>query len=105
MRNSTALEALHPTGNSENVHRGVKKESYATDAQYIDLASGDVILWGGINRMLVHNVEEVLPGTAPAFLRQLVKNVRYNFTFRDCSNITGREEEFKYYIPAKGDSE
>jgi len=82
-----------------------KKESYATDPQYIDLASGDVILWGGINRMLVHNVEEVYPNTAPGYLRQLCKNVRYNFTFRDCSNIAGREEEFKYYIPSQGNSE
>jgi len=82
-----------------------KKHSFETEPELITLGSGDVILWGGIHRMLVHNVEEILPNTAPAAIRMLVKNVRYNFTFRDCSNIAGREAEFKYYIPQKGSSE
>lgn len=82
-----------------------KKHSYATDPEFVSLCSGDVILWGGIHRMLVHNVDRVTPNSSPGYLRQLVKNVRYNFTFRDCSNIAGREHEFKYYIPSAGKNE
>jgi len=83
-----------------------KKKSYdEAYAKFYDLKSGDVAIWGGINRMMVHNVESVESRSAPGFLAQKLKNVRYNFTFRDCTNILGREQDFKYYIPKKGDSE
>jgi len=57
--------------------------------QTILLESGDVLIWGGPNRMLLHAVHRVLLGTAPSFLP--FKDARVNFTFRDAPNVLGKE--------------
>lgn len=59
----------------------------------LTLASGDVVIWGGPQRMLSHSVLSVKPGSSPKFLN-LSREVRLNFTFRDAPNILGREDEF-----------
>jgi len=64
--------------------------------QYLRLESGDVIIWGGPNRMLPHCVEKVHMGSCPSFLP--LDNVRLNFTFRDAPNVLGREKDFKYNV-------
>jgi alkylated DNA repair dioxygenase AlkB len=64
--------------------------------QFIRLDSGDVLIWGGPNRMLLHCVGKVYLNTAPEFLP--FKNARLNFTFRDAPNILGQEELFKYSV-------
>jgi len=59
------------------------------------LESGDCIIWGGPQRMLVHSILEVKERTCPDFLK--LGNVRLNFTFRDAPNVLGHEEGFKYF--------
>ena len=62
----------------------------------LKLESGDVLIWGGANRMLMHCVEKVYPNTCPEFLP--IRNVRLNFTFRDAPNVLGKEKLYKYNI-------
>jgi alkylated DNA repair dioxygenase AlkB len=64
--------------------------------QFITLESGDVLIWGGPSRMLLHCVGEVHLDTCPEFLTPIIGNARLNFTFRDAPNILGDEEKFKY---------
>jgi len=67
-------------------------------AQTIRLDSGDVLIWGGPNRMLYHCVERVYKGTVPEYLKHIVPDARLNFTYRDAPNVRGRENEFKYNL-------
>jgi len=52
----------------------------------IRLVSGDVLLFGGYSRMIVHGVTNVLPGTMPPHLRGLMREGRLNLTFRDTAD-------------------
>jgi alkylated DNA repair dioxygenase AlkB len=63
--------------------------------QRIRLDSGDVLIWGGPNRMLLHCVDDVIPGSCPPFLTDIIGDARLNFTFRDAPNILGDEAKFK----------
>jgi alkylated DNA repair dioxygenase AlkB len=67
-------------------------------ATSIRLESGDVLIWGGPNRMLYHCVERVYGNTVPDHLSDILENVRLNFTYRDAPNVRGREHEFKYNL-------
>eukprot|EP01125_Pyxidicula_operculata_P020435 TRINITY_DN7548_c0_g1_i1.p1 TRINITY_DN7548_c0_g1~~TRINITY_DN7548_c0_g1_i1.p1 ORF type:complete len:236 (-),score=18.99 TRINITY_DN7548_c0_g1_i1:129-836(-) len=67
-----------------------KKESI------LKLESGDILIWGGPNRMLPHCVEKVYMNTCPSFLP--ISNVRLNFTYRDAPEVRGREADFKYNV-------
>jgi len=60
------------------------------------LESGDIIIWGGVNRMLPHCVDKVHMDTCPSYLP--IKNARLNFTYRDAPNVLGREKDFKYNV-------
>lgn len=62
----------------------------------ITLASGDIIIWGGVQRMMRHSVLSVKTGSSPHYLN-LGREVRLNFTFRDAPNILGREEDFAIF--------
>lgn len=55
-----------------------------------EISNGDVLIWGGPERMLEHCVDQVKIGTSP------FKNLkgRLNFTFRSAPNIIGKEKEF-----------
>jgi len=69
--------------------------------QTIVLESGDVLIWGGPQRMLEHCVRNVRLDTCPSYLRPIIKNARLNFTFRSAPNILGKEEMFatdKYWV-------
>jgi alkylated DNA repair dioxygenase AlkB len=68
----------------------------AKQAQTLQLNSGDVLIWGGPNRMLLHCVEKVHQNTCPDFLQDLLGNVRLNFTYRDAPNVRGEENKYKY---------
>jgi len=59
------------------------------------LESGDVLIWGGVNRMLPHAVSQIYLGTAPC---ELPTDKRLNFTFRDAPDVRGKERAFKYNI-------
>lgn len=64
--------------------------------QYIKLESGDVVLFGGPQRMIEHCVHKVYPKTAPSFLP--LEDVRLNFTFRDVPELLGKEGDWKYSV-------
>ncbi|KAL0487086.1 alpha-ketoglutarate-dependent dioxygenase [Acrasis kona] len=66
------------------------------EAQTLRLESGDVLIWGGVNRMLLHCVEKVYQNTCPDFLQSIFENARLNFTYRDAPDARGREHQFKY---------
>lgn len=68
----------------------------------IPLESGDVIIWGGEQRMLKHSVLSCKPNTSPAYLK--LPNARLNFTFRDAPNILGHESQFKFFYGGKSSS-
>jgi len=60
--------------------------------QHVLVESGDVMIWGGPQRMLEHCVHNVQLNTAPSFLP--VRNARLNFTFRSAPNILGSEDRY-----------
>jgi len=64
---------------------------------YVRLESGDVLVWGGSQRMMKHSIKCVYAKTSPSYLP--VSDVRLNFTFRDAPTVRGKEDQFKYYRP------
>lgn len=60
----------------------------------VRLDSGDVLIWGGPQRMLEHCVESVHPNSCPAHLWDVLDDARVNFTFRSAPNLLGKEEDF-----------
>jgi len=63
----------------------------------IRLDSGDVLLFGGMSRMLVHAVTRVVPRTMPAFLRGEMPVGRLNVTARDIGRGVIDESQFPAY--------
>lgn len=58
---------------------------------FTEITSGDVLIWGGKERMLEHCVDNVKIGSSPF---KTLKG-RLNFTFRSAPNIVGKEKEFQ----------
>lgn len=56
------------------------------------LESGDVLIWGGEQRMLLHCVHRVIPDSVPDFLP--LKDTRINFTYRDAPSVQGLEANY-----------
>lgn len=46
------------------------------------LDSGDVFIFGGRSRMIVHSVLRVIPHTMPGYMRKHMREGRLNITFR-----------------------
>lgn len=67
------------------------------EARVLRLDSGDVLLFGGPCRRILHTVTAVHCDTGPS---GLPAKGRFNFTFRSAPNILGREREFEYFKPA-----
>jgi alkylated DNA repair dioxygenase AlkB len=65
--------------------------------QTIRLDSGDIIIFGGPCRYILHAVRKVHAGTAPPGVSSVVGNCRLNLTFRHAPEILGREREFEVY--------
>lgn len=62
------------------------------------LESGDVLLFGGPCRLVLHGVREVLLQRAPGWMDDFEPGrMRFSLTFRDTPEIRGREDEFKYF--------
>jgi len=70
--------------------------------QYIRLNSGDVVLFGGPQRMIEHCVQRVYKNTCPSYLP--VNNARLNFTFRDVPELLGNESQWKYSVERDNDN-
>jgi len=60
-----------------------KSKSYMSPPDFVDIHSGDVIIWGGVSKFLVHNVERVYPRSS-----NIAKNKRYEIVFRECETNT-----------------
>mmetsp|Transcript_27295 Transcript_27295/g.53670 ORF Transcript_27295/g.53670 Transcript_27295/m.53670 type:complete len:350 (-) Transcript_27295:31-1080(-) len=83
---------------------GVKRRYQDTDHQVIRLRSGDVLLFGGASRMLVHSVLRVIQGTTPAHLAGLMRPGRLNLTFRDTTDGVIDTTQFpRYRVCYEGD--
>jgi len=65
----------------------------------VTLKSGDILLFGGPCRYIMHTVEEVLLDELPESWPY--GPGRFSFTFRDAPEVVGREEEFKYFKPSE----
>lgn len=63
----------------------------------IRLNSGDVLLFGGPARMIVHSVLNVYPGSMPGHLRGKMLNGRLNVTVRDIGNGVIDTSQFPAY--------
>jgi len=64
----------------------------------VTLKSGDILIWGGPQRMLRHAVLKVYPATCPTTLTALNRD-RLNFTFRDSPNMLGQEADWQITPP------
>lgn len=66
-------------------------------SEYVLLESGDVMVWGGPARLLVHCVHMVRQSTGPDYLHKIMGDARINLTFRSSPEVAGREDTFKYF--------
>jgi len=57
------------------------------------LNSGDVLIFGGPQRLAWHRVTKVLLDSAPLELK-LIDKVRINLTFRDSTSVMGNEDYY-----------
>ncbi len=56
------------------------------------LNSGDVIVFGGPQRMVVHRVKKVIMDSVPDYLK--LDNARINLTFRQATSVIGKEDHY-----------
>ena len=76
--------------------------------EVVRLNSGDVLLFGGPSRMIVHSVLNVHPGSMPGHLRGKMLNGRLNVTVRDIGEGVIDTSQFPAYrvsydgVPAEG---
>ena len=75
----------------------VKKRFEDETWMTIRLDSGDVLLFGGASRMLVHSVTRVVPRTMPTRLRGEMLHGRLNVTVRDIGRGVIDESQFPAY--------
>eukprot|EP01060_Flectonema_neradi_P001738 TRINITY_DN11066_c0_g1_i1.p1 TRINITY_DN11066_c0_g1~~TRINITY_DN11066_c0_g1_i1.p1 ORF type:complete len:270 (+),score=35.05 TRINITY_DN11066_c0_g1_i1:71-880(+) len=59
------------------------KDEYDTPETVITLHSGDIIVFGGPSRMIVHSVLKIHPNTRPPLLKFPYQPGRLNLTFRE----------------------
>ena len=71
------------------------KHNEEDEERSLILRSGDVLLFGGRCRLMLHSVVEVYLDDCPDFMKD--DPCRLSFTFRDSPEVIGREEEFKYF--------
>ncbi len=61
----------------------------------VDLESGDLLLFGGPSRLIMHCVHSVVSGTSPEDVAKVVGDARINFTFRDAPSVRGNESAYE----------
>lgn len=71
---------------------GIMEFKIHTTTHSSQLDSGDVIVFGGSQRMMYHRVKKVLKGTGSEQLE--IGDNRINLTFRQATSVIGKEEEF-----------
>ena len=74
------------------------KHERQDEGQSVVLESGDVLLFGGPCRYILHTIEEILLDTTPPWMDGFEPGpLRFSFTFRDAPEVLGREEEFRFF--------
>lgn len=82
------------------------KYRYTDPHRTIRLTSGDVLVFGGASRMIVHSVLGVIPDSMPGFLQGRLRVGRLNLTFRDTQGGTIDASEFpRYRVHYQGDTD
>jgi len=69
-----------------------------TNYKSVRLNSGDVIIFGGKSRMIVHSVLSVIPHTMPSYLINEVREGRLNITFREVEGVLDDTQFPKYRV-------
>jgi hypothetical protein len=101
------------TFNLGNTCEFVFKDDHTTPKTYVELASGDILMFGGKCRYAMHKVSRVVERTCPEKLMPTLTrilerrkqtggpddadigdSVRLSLTFRDAPSVVGRESEF-----------
>lgn len=62
---------------------GYKDHYESEEHETVRLDSGDVFIFGGRSRMIVHSVLRVIPHTMPGYMRKHMREGRLNITFRE----------------------
>ena len=74
------------------------KHETMDEEQSIILESGDILLFGGPCRLMLHQVKEILLERIPPWMETFEPDpMRFSFTFRDAPEVCGREKEFKSF--------
>jgi len=74
------------------------KHNENDDERSVILTNGDVLLFGGPCRFMMHSVLEVYLHDCPNWMKMTTLTpYRLSFTFRDSPEVCGREKEFKYF--------
>mmetsp|Transcript_16672 Transcript_16672/g.18371 ORF Transcript_16672/g.18371 Transcript_16672/m.18371 type:complete len:287 (+) Transcript_16672:180-1040(+) len=76
------------------------KHNKDDDERSVILNNGDVLLFGGPCRFIMHSVIEVYLNDCPDWMKKKMtatKPYRLSFTFRDSPEVCGREKEFKHF--------
>jgi alkylated DNA repair dioxygenase AlkB len=63
------------------------------EVQLITLESGDILVFGGLQRFMFHAVKTVLPNSFSSEIK-LPTEVRINMTFRQAKTIVGNEDDY-----------
>lgn len=58
------------------------------------LESGDVIMFGGPSRHILHSVKNVKQNTAPSEIKSIIGDTRINYTFRYVPTVLGKEHNY-----------
>jgi alkylated DNA repair dioxygenase AlkB len=75
------------------------KHNREDDPENITLNSGDVIIFGGKCRRILHSVKvnQIHQNTVPDEINKIIGNSRLNLTFRYAPEILGREDEYSEF--------
>lgn len=79
-----------------NSCRFTYKDDTDGSRHHIKLNNGDVLLFGGKSRYILHSVSKMYKNS-PDYIKDIIGNNRLNLTFRYAPNILGREHEFESF--------
>ncbi|CAE8711561.1 unnamed protein product, partial [Polarella glacialis] len=71
------------------------REEWGSEGKVVRLDSGDVVLFGGPSRLVLHAVTQIHAGTAPPSLAGILPGGRLNVTYRATPHSLGHEDEFR----------
>lgn len=73
------------------------------DLEYdVTLNSGDVIIFGGACRNILHRIHSVKLNSLPQYIKNEIGNQRLNLTFRYAPEILGKEDNYEIFDAKTG---